>query len=80
MAGKGKILVVDDDRLVLATVSHGLAQAGYDPQLAALSETVLLAARPARGHLARRRTPQARAESRLKRGRAVAGPAGRIFT
>ena len=27
---KGKILVVDDDRLVLATVSHGLAQAGYD--------------------------------------------------
>ncbi len=27
---KGKILVVDDDRLVLATVTHGLAQAGYD--------------------------------------------------
>ncbi len=26
---KGKILVVDDDRLVLATVTHGLAQAGY---------------------------------------------------
>ena len=29
MAEHGKILVVDDDRLVLATVSHGLAQAGY---------------------------------------------------
>ncbi|MEO7245431.1 MAG: response regulator [Rubrivivax sp.] len=27
---KGRILVVDDDRLVLATVTHGLAQAGYD--------------------------------------------------
>jgi response regulator NasT len=26
---KGKILVVDDDRLVLATVVHGLASAGY---------------------------------------------------
>ena len=30
MAEQGKILVVDDDRLVLATVTHGLAQAGYD--------------------------------------------------
>jgi two-component system, response regulator PdtaR len=27
---KGTILVVDDDRLVLATLSHGLSQAGYD--------------------------------------------------
>jgi response regulator NasT len=27
---KGRILVVDDDRLVLATVTHGLAQAGYE--------------------------------------------------
>jgi two-component system, response regulator PdtaR len=27
---KGKILVVDDDRLVLATLTHGLADAGYD--------------------------------------------------
>ena len=27
---KGKILVVDDDRLVLATLSYGLAQAGYE--------------------------------------------------
>jgi response regulator RpfG family c-di-GMP phosphodiesterase len=27
---KGKILVVDDDRLVLATVTHGLAKAGYE--------------------------------------------------
>lgn len=30
MTSKGKILVVDDDRLVLATVAHGLAQAGYE--------------------------------------------------
>ena len=30
MNAKGKILVVDDDRLVLATVTHGLAQAGYE--------------------------------------------------
>jgi two-component system, response regulator PdtaR len=30
MANKGKILVVDDDRLVLATLAHGLSQAGYD--------------------------------------------------
>ncbi|MBL0088397.1 MAG: response regulator [Ideonella sp.] len=30
MADKGRILVVDDDRLVLATLTHGLAQAGYD--------------------------------------------------
>jgi response regulator NasT len=29
-ASKGKILVVDDDRLVLATVGHGLVQAGYE--------------------------------------------------
>ncbi|MEO8278753.1 MAG: response regulator [Ideonella sp.] len=29
MANKGKILVVDDDRLVLATLAHGLSQAGY---------------------------------------------------
>jgi two-component system, response regulator PdtaR len=28
--GKGRILVVDDDRLVLATVTHGLAEAGYE--------------------------------------------------
>lgn len=30
MAQKGKILVVDDDRLVLATLTHGLAAAGYE--------------------------------------------------
>jgi response regulator NasT len=28
-ATKGSILVVDDDRLVLATVAHGLSEAGY---------------------------------------------------
>jgi DNA-binding response OmpR family regulator len=30
MTTKGKILVVDDDRLVLATLTHGLSQAGYE--------------------------------------------------
>ncbi len=30
MADRGKILVVDDDRLVLATLTHGLLQAGYE--------------------------------------------------
>ena len=30
MGSKGKILVVDDDRLVLAMVTHGLSQAGYE--------------------------------------------------
>jgi response regulator NasT len=29
-AGKGRILVVDDDRLVLATVTQGLVDAGYE--------------------------------------------------
>jgi response regulator NasT len=29
VSDKGKILVVDDDRLVLATLTHGLSQAGY---------------------------------------------------
>jgi len=30
VTNKGKILVVDDDRLVLATLTHGLLQAGYE--------------------------------------------------
>ena len=30
MIDKAKILVVDDDRLVLATLTHGLSQAGYE--------------------------------------------------
>ena len=30
MSEKGRILVVDDDRLVLATLTHGLLQAGYE--------------------------------------------------
>ena len=30
MSSKGRILVVDDDRLVLATLVHGLTQAGYE--------------------------------------------------
>jgi two-component system, response regulator PdtaR len=29
-ATRGRILVVDDDRLVLATVTHGLSQAGFE--------------------------------------------------
>ena len=30
VTNKGTILVVDDDRLVLATLTHGLSQAGYE--------------------------------------------------
>ena len=30
MADKGKILVVDDDRLVVVTLTYGLSQAGYE--------------------------------------------------
>ncbi len=30
LSPQGKILVVDDDRLVLATLAHGLSQAGYE--------------------------------------------------
>ena len=51
-AGKGRILVVDDDRLVLATVSHGLSQAGYDVIDADNGDDAILLARQHRPDLA----------------------------
>ena len=50
--GKGKILVVDDDRLVLATVTHGLTQAGYDVIDADNGDDAILLARQHRPQLA----------------------------
>ena len=52
MTEKGKILVVDDDRLVLATVSHGLAQAGYDVIDADNGDDAILLAREHKPDLA----------------------------
>jgi len=52
MAEKGKILVVDDDRLVLATVTHGLAQAGYEVIDADNGDDAILLARQHRPELA----------------------------
>lgn len=52
MAEQGKILVVDDDRLVLATVSHGLAQAGYHVIDADNGDEAILLARQHRPDLA----------------------------
>jgi DNA-binding response OmpR family regulator len=49
---KGKILVVDDDRLVLATLSHGLAQAGYEVIDADNGDDAILLARQHRPALA----------------------------
>jgi response regulator NasT len=49
---KGKILVVDDDRLVLATVSHGLSKAGYDIIDADNGDDAILLARQHRPDLA----------------------------
>jgi response regulator NasT len=48
----GKILVVDDDRLVLATVTHGLAQAGYEVIDADNGDDAILLAREHRPELA----------------------------
>lgn len=48
----GKILVVDDDRLVLATLSHGLSQAGYDVIDADNGDDAILLAREHRPDLA----------------------------
>ncbi len=50
--GKGPILVVDDDRLVLATVTHGLAQAGYHVIDADNGDDAILLAREHRPVLA----------------------------
>lgn len=52
MTQKGRILVVDDDRLVLATVSHGLAQAGYEVIDADNGDDAILLARQQRPELA----------------------------
>ena len=52
MAEKGKILVVDDDRLVLATLTHGLAQAGYEVVDADNGDDAILLAREHRPDLA----------------------------
>jgi len=52
VTGKGKILVVDDDRLVLATLMHGLAQAGYDVIDADNGDDAILLARQHRPDLA----------------------------
>ncbi len=51
-AAAGRILVVDDDRLVLATVTHGLAQAGYDVIDADNGDDAILLAREHRPVLA----------------------------
>ncbi len=51
-ASKGRILVVDDDRLVLATVTHGLAQAGYEVIDADNGDDAILLAREHRPELA----------------------------
>ena len=52
MAHKGKILVVDDDRLVLATVTHGLAQAGFEVIDADNGDNAILLAREHKPDLA----------------------------
>jgi response regulator NasT len=52
MNAKGKILVVDDDRLVLATVTHGLAQAGYEVIDADNGDDAILLARKHKPELA----------------------------
>lgn len=52
MNAKGKILVVDDDRLVLATVAHGLTQAGYEVVDADNGDDAILLARKHKPELA----------------------------
>ena len=49
---KGKILVVDDDRLVLATVAHGLTQAGFEVTDVDNGDEAILQARQHRHDLA----------------------------
>lgn len=49
---KGKILVVDDDRLVLATLTHGLTQAGYEVIDADNGDDAILLAREHKPDLA----------------------------
>jgi two-component system, response regulator PdtaR len=52
MGVKGKILVVDDDRLVLAMVTHGLSQAGYEVIDADNGDDAILLARQHRPDIA----------------------------
>ena len=52
MGAKGKILVVDDDRLVLAMVTHGLSQAGYEVIDADNGDDAILLARQHRPDIA----------------------------
>jgi two-component system, response regulator PdtaR len=52
MTPQARILVVDDDRLVLATVTHGLAQAGYEVFGADNGDEAILLARQHRPDLA----------------------------
>ena len=52
MSSKGRILVVDDDRLVLATLTYGLAQAGYEVIDADNGDDAILLAREHRPELA----------------------------
>ena len=49
---KGRILVVDDDRLVLATLAHGLSQAGFEVIDADNGDDAILLARQHRPDLA----------------------------
>lgn len=49
---KGKVLVVDDDRLVLATITHGLSQAGYEVIDADNGDDAILLARQHKPDLA----------------------------
>jgi response regulator NasT len=51
-SNKGKVLVVDDDRLVLATVTHGLAQAGFEVIDADNGDDAILLARQHKPDLA----------------------------
>ncbi|MEJ7137660.1 response regulator [Amphibiibacter pelophylacis] len=52
MPAKGKILAVDDDRLVLLTVVHGLTQAGFEVLKADNGDEAILLAREHRPDLA----------------------------
>jgi len=52
VSNKGKILVVDDDRLVLATLTYGLAQAGFEVIDADNGDDAILLAREHRPELA----------------------------
>ena len=52
LVSKGRILVVDDDRLVLATVTHGLAQAGFEVIDADNGDDAILLAREHRPEMA----------------------------